>query len=67
MKVGDLVRFDPGPGSESDARRIGTVINTDRYPTHRLPFAGEAQLILEVLWNTGHTGWILGQRIEVVR
>lgn len=72
MKVGDLVKIVSGVGQTisgvKDERRIGTVIRFDFYTggDSELFAVREPDTIVEVLWNTGHTDWILQDRIRVI-
>ena len=60
MKVGDLVKLKVGE-EPRNKREIGTVIQLDAYITSL-----GMEPMIEVLWNTGKTGWILAERIEVL-
>ena len=73
MKVGDLIKFDESfPAGrcqlDGDKRHIGTVLKFDVFQggedcsTSR----GPPERIVEILWNTGKTGWILQERVEVI-
>jgi len=65
MEVGDLIYFEAG--QTDDERHVGTVLRLDVYR------GGECSVplripepIVEVLWNTGMTGWILSERVRVI-
>ena len=65
MEIGDLIYLEPG--QTYDERRVGTVLRLDVYRGEdcivplRIP-----EPIVEVLWNTGMTGWILSERVRVI-
>lgn len=60
MKAGDLVKLKVGE-EPRNKREIGTVIQIDAYIT-----SVGMEPMAEVLWNTGETGWILSNRVEVL-
>ena len=61
MKTGDLVRLKPEE-SPRNGREIGTILKWDAYVGSM-----GAEPMVEVLWNTGARGWILLERVEVIR
>ena len=72
MKVGDLVKIDDYKKTLSlndgeDERRLGAVLNLDFYWGNDMPHPlRRPEPIVEVLWNTGSSGWILRSRVEVL-
>ena len=58
MKVGDLIRIKAAEHVD-DGRNTGTII---RFDTTEISHRDEA--IIDVLWCTGKTGWILAERVE---
>jgi hypothetical protein len=75
MKTGDLVKLTDKEGDresswifhdriKNEDRSVGTVLQFDIYRGLNSDFGAEQ--IVEILWNTGHTGWILASRIEVI-
>ena len=71
MKVGDLVAFKQI--EPHDRRAMGTILTLaiwhpdGRYKLERpLGLVRSPEPIAEVLWNTGHPGWILKSRIKRV-
>ena len=68
MKVGDLVSLEPHPNDVTDLRKVGTVLKFDVYRgTEQLQPLLLHEAIIEVLWNTGHIGWILQKRVKVIQ
>jgi len=65
MKVGDLIRLkSPGSG---DGRRMGVVLNFDVYHgLESLAPLRQPETLVEVLWNTTKTGWVLKGLVEVI-
>ena len=60
MKTGDLIKFKLTENSVDD-RSLGVLIEFDTYVGSM-----GAEDLSRVLWNTGETGWILSERIEVI-
>ena len=71
MKVGDLIMHESTriPVVDDDERYMGTILRLDRYSGRDdqriLPFPDHGQQIIEVLWNTSHTGWVTAASVEV--
>ena len=72
MQIGDLVKISDWKGSKPDSRKHGTVLRLDgkhRWSS-RVKVYGETSLkregLAEVLWQDGHTGWILLTRLETI-
>ena len=62
MNIGDLVRINDL--NEPDPKRmIGTVVKND---VHDAQFSKMGEQLSEVLWNDGHLGWILTNRLDLV-
>ena len=75
MKIGDLIKFEPDENAlvindMEDHRHVGTVIGFDVYRGNEKAMSDthsrNTPAVIEVLWNTGHTGWILQNRVEVI-
>ena len=67
MKVGDLIQFDDDYGIKDD-RQVGTVLKFDLYRDGDDcgTLRGPAESLIQVLWNTGQTGWILERRVRII-
>ena len=67
MKIGDLVKFDD-VHAKGDKRRVGTVLTFDLYRggDDCGTIRGPAESLVQILWNTGETGWILERRVRVI-
>jgi len=63
MRVSDLIIFDDYDSSPGDERRFGTVLRFDTYSPGGNNMA-KSERVAEVLWNTGHVGWIHTDRIR---
>ena len=62
MNIGDLVKINDL--NEPDSKRmIGTIIKFDVYDKQ---FTGHGDQISEVLWNSGHSSWVLSKRLDVI-
>ncbi len=65
MKVGDLIRLK-SPGTR-ERRRMGVVLNFDVYHgLESLAPLRQPETLVEVLWNTTKTGWVLKGLVEVI-
>ena len=65
MKVGDLINLK-APGSGDD-RRMGVVLRFDVYHgLESLAPLRQPETIVEVLWNTTKTSWVLKGLVEVI-
>jgi hypothetical protein len=60
MKVGDLIKLKAGE-EPRNGRDVGTVLDFDAY----IGSLG-VEPMASVLWDTGKSGWILTDRIEVI-
>ena len=74
MKIGDLIKFEPDEkalviNDMVDHRRVGTILGFDVYRGNEKAMGvplRNPEPIIEVLWNTGHIGWILQDRVEAI-
>ena len=68
MQVGDLVQIID-PLTAGDERSTGTVLRLDYYRSDYGRQCGVNHLpepIIECLWNTGKTSWILQSRVKLI-
>ena len=66
MQVGDIVEIGNWKGATPDERKHGKVLRFEghhRWSSLKSFHAGR-ELLAEVLWQNGHTGWILASRLE---
>lgn len=65
MQIGDLIKFrkrekPSGNLAPSDPREHGVVLSFDIMSTSR-------SAVVKVLWNTGHIGWVLKERMKIAK
>jgi|18_taG_2_1085343.scaffolds.fasta_scaffold02190_16 hypothetical protein len=65
MNRGDLIKFDCSDRRPGDERILGIAIGFDNYYSGG-DRCNPAEPLVEVLWNTGETGWILKKRVKVM-
>jgi hypothetical protein len=52
--------------SDPQSRTVGTIIGKSTYSGDCSHTRGPGEAIVEVLWNTGFTGWILLDRVKKI-
>ena len=67
MRVGDLVIFESN--DPCDDRHVGTILKFDVYRGNDRLWGPlrDPEPIVEVLWNTGCFGWILRDRVRIIK
>jgi len=64
MQIGDIVEIVDWKGARPDTRKCGTVVRLQgnhRWSGKRR--VNKNQVLAEVLWQDGQTGWVLSSRL----